>query len=145
MRRNRTRDEPSTRQLRVGEQLRHIVAEIFQRQEFRDPVLLAADLTVTEVQISPDLRNATVYILPLGGATTEELMSALGRLAPHVRHLIGQRARLRHAPRIGFAWDTVFDKADRVERLLHDPRVARDLVPDDAAAPAQSREQPDEA
>lgn len=102
-------------------------------------MLLAADLTVTEVQISPDLRNATVFILPLGGATSEELMAALKRLAPHVRHLIGQRARLRHAPRVGFAWDTTFDTADRVERLLHDPRVAQDLTAE-APPPEQSDE-----
>ena len=135
MRRNRATKEPSTRQLRVAEQLRHIIAEIFQRQEFRDPLLMAATLTISEVRISPDLRNATVFILPLGGSTTDELLAALGRLAPHVRHLIGLRARLRYAPQVSFAWDTVFDQADRVEQLLHDPRVARDLQPDDDLAP----------
>lgn len=135
MRRRRARSEPSTRQLRVAEQLRHVVAEIFQRQEFRDPLLLAQTLTVTEVRLSPDLRIATIFVLPLGGATTEELLSALGRLAPHIRHLVGQRSRLRHVPQISFAWDTVFDQVERIEQLLHDPRVEQDLAPDEASPP----------
>ncbi len=132
MRRHQAHKEPSTRQLRVAEQLRHIIAEIFERQEFHDPLLLATSLTVSEVRIGPDLRNATVFVLPFGGKTTDELLAALHRLAPHVRHLIGQRARLRSVPQIHFVWDTAFDQADRIEQLLHDPRVARDLEQDDS-------------
>lgn len=135
MRRRQARNEPSTRQLRVAEQLRHIVAEIFQRQEFHDPLLQAQPLTVTEVRISPDLHNATVFVLPLGGTTTEELLAALTRFAPHVRHLVGQRAQLRRAPHITFVWETVFDQAERIEQLLHDPSVERDLTPDEATEP----------
>ncbi len=134
MRRRRARSEPSTRQLRVAEQLRHVVAEIFQRQEFRDPLLLAHTLTVTEVRLNRDLRHATVFVLPLGGATTDEHLAALGRLAPYIQHLVGQRARLRYSPQISFVWDTVFDQADRIEQLLHDPRVEPDLAPDEVAA-----------
>ena len=138
MRRRRSRREHSTRQLRVAEQLRHVVAEIFQRQEFRDPLLLAQTLTVTEVRLSPDLRIATVFVLPLGGATTGELLAALGRLAPYIRHLVGQRARLRHVPQLSFAWDAVFDQVERIEQLLHDPRVEPDLMTHEASPPEAS-------
>ncbi len=103
------------------------MAEIFQRQEFHDPLLLDRPLTVTEVRISPDLRNATVFVLPLGGGVSDELMAALQRLTSHVRHLVGQRTQLRYAPQISFAWDTVFDQAQRIEEILHDPQVERDL------------------
>ncbi len=117
------------RQLRVGENLRHILAGIFQREEYHDAALLDQTITVTEVRVSPDLRNATAYVLPLGGTKSPEVMAALDRLRPHVRRLVGQRAKLRNTPQITFAWDALFDQAERIERVLRDPRVHRDLDP----------------
>lgn len=117
---------PSQRQLRVGEEIRHALADIFRREQFRDPDLQDLNVTVTEVRISPDLKNATAFVMPLGGGHPE-LVAALNRAAPYLRGQVAKALRLQFAPRIGFQLDTSFDYADRIDRLLHAPSVARDL------------------
>lgn len=109
---------PSHRQLRVGEELRHSLAEVLLRGELRDPDLADASITVTEVRISPDLRNATAFIMPLGGANMERILPALRRAAPFLRTRVGKGLRLRFTPTLSFQADTSFDYAQNIDRLL---------------------------
>jgi ribosome-binding factor A len=124
---------PSQRQLRVGEELRHALAWLLERGDFRDPELAGHAVTVTEVRISPDLRNATVYVTPLGGGTAGPLLTALNRARPFLRRQVAARVRLKYVPTLNFEADTSFDRAERLERLLHEPAVARDLAPGEDA------------
>lgn len=121
---------PSQRQLRVGEELRHVLARILGRHELRDPALQDAVITVTEVRISPDLKNATAFVMPLGGSQATEVMAALQRGAAFMRGLIAREVPLRYVPTLRFALDTSFDHASRIEELLHRPEVERDLARD---------------
>jgi ribosome-binding factor A len=120
----------SQRQLRVGEELRHLLAELFERGDMRDPDLRGASITVTSVDVSPDLRNATAFVMPLGGQDEARLMAAMRRAAPWFRARVGERAGLRHAPEIRFELDKTFDEADRIGALLRRPDVARDIKDD---------------
>ena len=122
---------PSQRQLRVGELIRHTLAEMLSRGEVRDPDLEGLVVTVTEVRPSPDLKVATVYVMPLGGVGGDLALAALGRAAPYLRGRIAREVDLRFAPELRFALDTSFDEATRIETLLHSPRVARDLKSSD--------------
>ena len=122
---------PSQRQLRVGEELRHAIAWILERGEIRDPGLGAQPVTVTEVRVSPDLRYATAYVMPLGGGDTEQEVAALNRAASFVRRRIGRAVKLRYLPGINFVADATFDQAQHIDELLRDPAVARDLDADD--------------
>lgn len=126
-----TRQEkgPSQRQLRVGEEMRHVLASIFQRGELRDPALHDVALTVTEVRVSPDLKRATAFVMPLGGSNTEKVMEGLKRGAPHLRQRVAHEVKLRVAPEITFAIDASFDEASRIDALLRREEVARDLRP----------------
>jgi ribosome-binding factor A len=118
---------PSQRQLRVAEEVRHVLAEVFTRRAFRDPDLATAVLTVTEVRISPDLRRATVYVARLGRTDVASLLPNLARAAPYLRGLVARAVRLRVAPDLSFQADTSLDYAQHVSALLHRPDVARDL------------------
>ena len=120
---------PSQRQLRVGEELRHALAWILERGEIRDPGLGGAAVTVTEVRVGPDLRNATAYVIPLGGNNVTGVVDALNRAAPFVRRRVGKAVKLRRLPNFNFVADTTYDEAGRIEDLLKDPRVSRDLDP----------------
>jgi ribosome-binding factor A len=122
--------ESSQRPLRVGEELRHALARLFERGELRDPDLAGATVTVTEVRVSPDLKNATAYVMPLGGTREAEILAALKRSAPFVRRTLAREVRLRHAPNIAFALDTAFAHANRISAALHRPEVERDLGDD---------------
>jgi ribosome-binding factor A len=119
----------SQRQLRVGEELRHALARILERRELHDPALQDATITVTEVRISPDLRNATAYVMPLGGAHVPDILAGLRRSAGYLRSAVVREVNLRHAPTLSFAVDTSFDHASRIDALLHRPEVQRDLEP----------------
>ncbi|TAJ88844.1 30S ribosome-binding factor RbfA [Reyranella sp.] len=121
---------PGQRQLRVGEELRHLLAELFERGDMRDPDLRGASITVTAVDISPDLRNATAFVMPLGGQDEKRLLAAMRRAAPWFRARVGERAGLRHAPEIRFEIDRTFDEADKIGALLRRPDVARDIKDD---------------
>ncbi len=121
---------PSQRQLRVGEALRHALAEILARGELRDPELAGLQVTVTEVRVSPDLRAATAFVVPFGGGDAAALAKALNRATGFFRMRLSDAVELRVAPTVHFAPDLSFDKADRIEKLLHDPSVVRDLKKD---------------
>jgi ribosome-binding factor A len=120
---------PTQRQLRVGEELRHLLAQLLRPGELRDPALRDANITVTEVRVSPDLRNATAYVMPLAGANADEVMGGLRRSAPYLKAMVARSLELRQAPNIAFAYDTAFDSAARIAELLHRPEVERDLGP----------------
>ena len=134
MSRRRTTDKDnrghSQRQLRVGEEIRHLLAELLERGNMRDPELRDASITVTSVDVSPDLRNATAFVMPLGGKDSSRLLAALRRAAPWFRARVSEKAGLRAAPDIRFQLDTTFDEADRIGSLLRRPDVARDLKDD---------------
>jgi len=120
------------RQLRVGEQLRHTLSEILQRGHFRDPDLAESNLiTVNEVRISPDLKNATVFVMPLGGSNLETVIPALNRASSYIRSELGKRSNLRFTPRITFEEDHTFAQADKIEELLRGKRVSHDLENED--------------
>jgi ribosome-binding factor A len=119
--------QPSQRQLRVGEELRHALAQLLRPGVLRDPALFDANVTVTEVRLSPDLRNAIVFVMPLGGANTADILAGLRRGAPHLKGQIARTVQLRRAPNLTFALDNAFDRADRIAALLHSDAVERDL------------------
>jgi ribosome-binding factor A len=118
---------PSQRQLRVGELVRHTLAELFARGDVHDPVIEKHLITVPEVKMSGDLRLATVYIMPLGGRDVTEVLAALERNNRYLRGEIARRVNLKFAPEIRFRADDRFDEAERIEKLLRTPRVRRDL------------------
>jgi len=118
---------PGQRQLRVSEEIRHLLADLLERGNMRDPDLREASITVTSVDISPDLRNATAFVMPLGGQDEKRLMAAMRRAAPWFRARVGERAGLRYAPEIRFELDRTFDEADKIGALLRRPDVARDI------------------
>lgn len=118
---------PSQRQLRAGELVRHALVEILQRADLREPALAGVSITVSEVKTSPDMRHATAFCLPLGGGHVEEIIAALNRAAPHLRHLLGQKIDMRYTPALKFLADESFTEAQRVDELLASPKVARDL------------------
>ncbi|WP_114376430.1 30S ribosome-binding factor RbfA [Elioraea thermophila] len=120
---------PSQRQLRVGEEVRHALAALFERGDFRDPDLASARITVTEVRASPDLRHMTVFVTRLGGGDASVLLSALKRATPFLRSRVASAVRLKFAPDLVFRADTAIDQAARIEALLQSPGVARDLGP----------------
>ncbi|MBV8189552.1 MAG: 30S ribosome-binding factor RbfA [Alphaproteobacteria bacterium] len=115
------------RQLRVGEELRHLLSILLERGEMRDPDLRGVSITVTAVDVSPDLRNATAFVMPLGGVDGARVLAAMRRAAPWFRGQVGERAGLRYAPELRFEIDRSFDEADRIGALLRRPDVARDL------------------
>lgn len=129
MGRGRTRP-PSQRQLRVGESLRHALAEIIEREGFRDPDLHDVTLTISEVDSSPDLKHAVVYVMRLGGGDMAPVLAGLERAKSFLRRELSKRTRLRHVPELRFATDTTFDEANHIDELLHRPEVARDLKQD---------------
>ena len=129
---------PSQRQLRVGEVIRRALSEILARGELHDEALAHVSVTVAEVRVSPDLRHATAFVLPLGGGAVDAMVKALARAAPFLRGEVARAINLRYAPEIVFAPDTSFDHASRIDAALRRPEVRRDLHPD-----AKSKDEPD--
>ncbi len=123
--------ERSQRQLRVGEEVRHALARLLRPGGLRDPALFDANVTVTEVQLSPDLRNATAFVMPLGGANAADIITGLRRSAPYLKAQLGKLVRLRRVPNLTFALDSAFDSADRIATVLRSEAVARDLRDED--------------
>jgi ribosome-binding factor A len=127
---------PTQRQLRVGEELRHALVAVIGRGGFRDPALDGVQVTVTEVRVSPDLKNATAFVVPFAkGGDPAALAKALGHAASYLRREIAEVTRLRYVPRLRFEPDLSFDRAAEIDRLLRRPDVARDLATD--ATPAE--------
>jgi ribosome-binding factor A len=127
------RDQPagaagaSARQLRVGELVRHALADMLSRGDIHDPVIEAHLITIPEVHMSADLRLATIYVMPLGGRDEAAVLSALEHNKRYMRGEIARRINLKFAPEIRFRIDERFDEAERIEKLLRTPAVARDL------------------
>ena len=119
---------PSQRQLRVGEELRHALARVLERGHIREPDLTGMAVTVTEIRVSPDLRNATAFVMPLGGGAVERVVAALNRAEPFIRRQVAKSVKLKYMPGFNFIADKSFDAAGRINDLLSDPTVARDLV-----------------
>ena len=117
----------SQRQLRVGEMLRHALSEILRETEIRDPDLAGVSVTVTEIKPSPDMRHATVFVEPLGGRNAETIIAALNRHRGFLRGELGHRIALKFTPELRFVEDTSFAEAERINKILHSERVARDL------------------
>lgn len=119
---------PTQRQLRVAEEIRHVLAGVFARGEVRDPDLSDVLITVTEVRIGPDLKRATAFVTRLGRSDIAEKLPALRRAAPFLRGQVAKQLRLRIAPDLSFQADTSIDYAMHVDGLLRNPEVARDLT-----------------
>ena len=120
----------SQRQLRVGEIVRHAIADILSQGSVHDPELEGHIVTVPEVRMSPDLKLATVYVMPLGGRDTGVVLAALERNKKFLRGEVARRVNLKFAPDVRFRVDERFDEAERIEKLLRTPAVQRDLAPD---------------
>jgi ribosome-binding factor A len=121
----------SVRLLKVGEQVRHVLSELLTRQQVHDEVLSAHAVSVTEVRMSPDLRLASIFVKPLLGANEEAVLKALRTHTAFFQREVAQRLKLKFAAKLKFVSDESFDEASRIDRLLSDPRVARDLGPED--------------
>ncbi len=122
-----TPEQHSVRLLKVGEQVRHVISELLTRQQVHDDTLSAHSVSVTEVRMSPDLRLATVYVKPLLGVDEAEVLKALRTHTAFFQKEVAQRLKMRFAAKIRFREDETFDEASRIDALLNDPRVTRDL------------------
>lgn len=125
-----TPETRSVRLLKVGEQVRHVISELLTRQMVHDEVLTAHSVSVTEVRMSPDLRHATVYVKPLLGADEDVVLKALRSNTAFFQREVAGKLRLKYAAKIRFMGDESFDEASRIDALLADPKVARDLSDD---------------
>src|ERR1700722_8633720 len=119
----------SQRQLRVGETVRHAIADILSHGSVHDPDLEGHIITVPEVRMSPDLKLATIYVMPLGGRDAGVVLGALERNKKFLRGEIARRVNLKFAPDVRFRVDERFDEAERIEKLLRTPAVQRDIAP----------------
>lgn len=122
---------PSQRQLRVAEEIRHVLADVFAKTEFHDADLHGKTLTITEVRMSPDLRNAITYVAHLGKDDVSALLPALKRVSPFLRGQLAQRLSLKFLPDLRFHPDTGLDYATKIDALLRSPEVIRDLKKED--------------
>ncbi|EPR09933.1 ribosome-binding factor A [Sphingobium indicum IP26] len=118
---------PSVRLLRVGEQVRHVLSDILQRGDVHDDVLASHVVSVTEVRMSPDLRHATVFIKSLLGQDEEAVLKALRTNTAFLQREVATRIRLKYAAKLKFLADESFDEGSHIDKLLRDPKVARDL------------------
>jgi ribosome-binding factor A len=112
----------SQRQLRVGEEIRHVLSSIFLQGTLYEPELMGISITVPEVRVSPDLRNATAFVFPLAGKAPEGFIKSLNKIAPSINHMVAQRVKLRFAPKITFKLDNSFDVAHKIENLIESTR-----------------------
>lgn len=125
-----TPETRSVRLLKVGEQVRHVISELLTRQEVHDDVLSAHTISVTEVRMSPDLRHAHVYVKPLLGSDEELVLKALRTNTAFFQKMVAGKLKLKYAAKIKFMADETFDEASRIDALLNDPKVLRDLGDD---------------
>ncbi len=122
-----TAEQHSVRVLKVSERVRHILSELLARQEVHDEVVSASNIAVTEVRMTPDLRNATAYVKPLLGSEEDDVVAALRQNTAFLQREVAKRLGLKFAPKLKFRKDESFAEADRIEELLRDPKVSRDL------------------
>jgi ribosome-binding factor A len=122
---------PTTRVLRVSENIRHALSTILSRGEIRDEDLSGASITVTEVRCSPDLRNATIFVMPLGGINEEGVVKALNVHSKYIRGQLSKMVSMKYLPILKFTSDYSFNEADHIGELLSSARVAQDLAKDE--------------
>jgi ribosome-binding factor A len=122
---------PSQRQLRAGELVRHALVEILREEDLQDPALKGVSVTVTEVRMSPDLKHALCFVEPLGGAHAAEVTAGMNRVVRFLRGRLGHAIDLRFTPQLKFVHDESFDTAEKMNRLLADPRIRRDVESED--------------
>lgn len=122
---------PSQRMLRVGELVRHALAAMFARGEIEDDALRGAVITVPEVRMTPDLKIANAYIMPLGGLHADEIVAALNRHRKFVRGRVAPQINMKYAPEVRFYVDDTFEEAGRIDAILRSDKVQRDLGDDD--------------
>jgi len=127
MTRGRSHSEQGQRQLRVGETLRKALSEVLMRAPVEDPDLSGVTVTVSQVTMSPDLRHATAFVMPLGGSEQNQVVAALERHRKFIRGELARRVTLKYMPTMTFKLDETFDEAERIERLLRSPKVAQDI------------------
>ena len=132
MRRTETPEGRSVRLLRVGEQVRHVLSELLQRGDVHDDVLQSHLVSVTEVRMSPDLRHATAFVMPLLGQDVDVVLKALRTHTAYLQREVASRVRTKYAAKLKFLADESFDEGSHIDRLLRDPKVARDLDEDGA-------------
>lgn len=130
-RQHSTTEERSVRLLKVGERVRHVLSELLTRQQVHDDIISAHSMSVTEVRMSPDLRQAKVYIKPLLGADEDKVIKALQINTAFFQREVAKRLGLKNAAKLQFRLDETFDEANRIDQLLHDPRVRRDIEGED--------------
>jgi ribosome-binding factor A len=130
MRHSETPETRSVRLLRVGEQVRHVLSDVLMRGDVHDDVLAAHSVSVTEVRMSPDLRHATVFVKPLLGADEAAVLKALRTNTAYLQREVAGRVNLKYAAKLKFLADESFDEGGRIDALLRDPKVARDLAED---------------
>jgi ribosome-binding factor A len=118
---------PSQRMLRIGELIRHKIAEMLIRGDIHDDVIAGHSITIPEVRISPDMKIATVYVMPLGGKDVKPVIDALTRHKKYIRTQVAQTLNLRYAPDLRFREDETFEEATRIDRLLDSPKVRQDV------------------
>ncbi|MEO1695244.1 MAG: 30S ribosome-binding factor RbfA [Pseudomonadota bacterium] len=124
---DRQANGPSQRQLRVGELIRHTISDLLTRGDIHDDTLGRAVVTIPEVRCSPDLRNATVYVMPLGGQDIDAVLAALRRNTKFIRGAVARKVNLKYAPDLSFQTDQTFAEADKIGRVLNSPKVRQDL------------------
>ena len=129
---------PSLRLLRVGENVRHAISAILARGDVQDEDLSGASITVSEVRVSPDLRNATVFVMPLGGDPKAKITKALNRNSAFLRGEMSKVVHMKYMPRLKFILDDSFDEASHIDAILRDPKVVRDTHPEAGAEDDES-------
>jgi ribosome-binding factor A len=127
-----TPENRSVRLLKVGEQVRHILSDILMRGDVHDDVLASHMVSITEVRMSPDLRHATVFVKPLLGKDEEAVLKALRTNTAYLQREVATRVKMKYAAKLKFLADESFDEGSHIDRLLRDPKVARDLGETDA-------------
>ncbi len=126
--------EQSQRQLRVGQEIKKVIARMIEKGELRDPKLSEAFITVTQVQVSPDLKYATAFVMTLNGKDIKEVIKLLNEASWQFKKQIGSSLQLRYTPDLRFEEDSSFEEVDKIEKLLRSPKVASDLAKKDAFA-----------
>lgn len=125
--RDEAREGPSQRQLRVGEEIRRVLARVFERGELHEPALSGVRITLSEVSVSPDLRNATVWVIPPIDGEIADILPVLGRVSGRLSGQVAREVRMRFAPRLTFKRDTAFDASHRMNTILNDPVIRQDV------------------
>lgn len=135
MRHHETPEGRSVRLLRVGEQVRHTLSEVLMRGDVHDETLASHSVSITEVRMSPDLRHATAFVMPLLGADAEKVLKALRTNTAYLQGEVARRVNTKYAARLKFLLDESFDEGSHIDQLLRDPKVARDLEADETEEP----------